>query len=390
MLTNKKVNIFYILHCLFDFYTGITGAIFVLLLYSYHLNEMEVNFVIGLPLLLTFMMEIPTGVFSDYIGYKKSILLSGFLLIIANVLFILGNNLYWFSLAQIIIGLSTTFITGTLDAWIVSTLNDSNHNHLFVKKNKYSTIIAIVAGFISGIIADKNIKLIFVFALIASLLFEWIAFKYIDALNIYHVQSKSMTDHFIDMKNIFKESLHYSIQNKALLRMFVFYGLFTFCTASVFVYWSPVMYSFENINYFLIGFSWSLMRIFMLVGNILADKIKDINLKTLMILTFCCGLVILTMTITNQFYLFFMMLMLFELLLGLIFPMRETLLNNIIDYSNRATLLSFNSMIVSILNYISIIFMGMISEFYSISISWFLSGSIMILLAIFCVKKETM
>lgn len=130
----KKRNVFYILNCLFDFYSGITGAIFVLFLYSYKLNEIEVNFIVGLPLLIAFIMEIPTGVFSDYIGYRKSILLSGLLLIFANILFLVGNNIYWFIWAQMFVGISTTFITGTLDAWIMSSVDESKENNIFIKK----------------------------------------------------------------------------------------------------------------------------------------------------------------------------------------------------------------------------------------------------------------
>lgn len=382
----KKRNVFYILNCLFDFYSGITGAIFVLFLYSYKLNEIEVNFIVGLPLLIAFIMEIPTGVFSDYIGYRKSILLSGLLLIFANILFLVGNNIYWFIWAQMFVGISTTFITGTLDAWIMSSVDESKENNIFIKKNKYSSIIILLTGFASGLLANKAIKLVFILALISSIIFELIALKYINVPTKNIVKNRSMYEHFNEMKNIFTSSIGYCMDNRSLLKILLYYCLFTFCTGVIFVYWSPIMYNFNNMNYFLIGLSWTLMRIFMLLGNIVVDMIKSINYIKLMSITIVCGLIIIMMTYATHFYLFFILLMIFEFLLGIIYPMRETLLNKNIQSFNRATLLSFNSMLVCIFNYSSIMLMGIFSKYYSIYTSWTISGILMIVMAVIFIK----
>ena len=62
----KKVRrTFLLLNCLFEFYAGITGATFVLFLYSKGLNTMEANLVVAMSLIVSFFMEIPTGALAD-------------------------------------------------------------------------------------------------------------------------------------------------------------------------------------------------------------------------------------------------------------------------------------------------------------------------------------
>lgn len=92
------------------------------------------------------------------------------------------------------------------------------------------------------------------------------------------------------------------------------------------------------------------------------------------------------MTYATHFYLFFILLMIFEFLLGIIYPIRETLLNKNIQSFNRATLLSFNSMLVCIFNYSSIMLMGIFSKYYSIYTSWTISGILMIVMAVIFIK----
>jgi len=83
----KKVrSTFLLLNCLFEFYAGITGATFILFLYSKGLDAVETNFVVATSLIAVFFMEIPAGAMADQIGYVKTTALSGVLMAATNVL----------------------------------------------------------------------------------------------------------------------------------------------------------------------------------------------------------------------------------------------------------------------------------------------------------------
>ena len=55
---------------------------------------------------------------------------------------------------------------------------------------------------------------------------------------------------------------------------------------------------------------------------------------------------------------------------------------------NRATVLSFHSMIVSIFNYVSMLVMGKIAEIWSIETTWKISGLLLMLAGIVTVIKK--
>ncbi|MFQ8962190.1 hypothetical protein [Sellimonas intestinalis] len=58
----KKVrSTFLLLNCLFEFYAGITGATFVLFLYSKGLDAVETNFVVATYLIAVFLWRFRRG-----------------------------------------------------------------------------------------------------------------------------------------------------------------------------------------------------------------------------------------------------------------------------------------------------------------------------------------
>ena len=143
----KKVrSTFLLLNCLFEFYAGITGATFVLFLYSKGLDAMETNFVVATSLIAVFFMEIPAGAMADQIGYVKTTALSGVLMAATNVLFFFGNGMMAFLAAQICLGFACAFESGTLDAWVIDHTSVSESKTVFLKKNKCLSIMMILSG----------------------------------------------------------------------------------------------------------------------------------------------------------------------------------------------------------------------------------------------------
>lgn len=120
-------------------------------------------------------MEIPAGALSDFLGYRKTTILSGILLCVTNVLFLTGNSLSIFFLAQIFLGLSCAFESGTLDAWVIKYTSRQESEQIFIKKNKYISTMMIAAGLAGGIVADWMMEGIFIAALAASILYTVIA-----------------------------------------------------------------------------------------------------------------------------------------------------------------------------------------------------------------------
>ena len=65
---------------------------------------------------LIFLLEIPSGILTDKIGYKKSLILNQILLCLCKLIFLIGFGVTFFLLETIIEAIAATFSSGTIDA----------------------------------------------------------------------------------------------------------------------------------------------------------------------------------------------------------------------------------------------------------------------------------
>lgn len=381
LIRHRKVRrIFLLLNCLFEFFAGITGATFVLFLYRKGLNPMETNLVVAMSLMITFIMEIPTGALADSIGYMKTTLLSGILLAFTNVLFFFGETMPVFLVAQISLGVACSFESGTLDAWVIENTSPKESATIFILKNKYISIMMILSGLLGGVIADFYMEGIFLFSFVAA-----VSYIFIGALVMPKVETvekkkngRQISKAILGVRNIVKDSVEYCIQDKNIRNIILFNSLLTFAFSPVFVFWSPVLHSFEHVNYTVIGFAWVFMRTAMLIGNTILQKKQVGSFLALAFMTMICGISVFALAFLSGFWSLMAGILMFEFFLGIIYPLKETVLNSAISHKNRATILSFHSMVVSIFNYISMLMMGKIATMFSVETTWMISGSILV------------
>lgn len=93
----------------------------------------------------TCIMEIPCGFITDRIGYKKSIVVSALLLLIARAQFLYANNFFIFAVEAILEGISICFMSGTMNAYAYQLLGEENFERNISKIDNYGTV-----GFISS------------------------------------------------------------------------------------------------------------------------------------------------------------------------------------------------------------------------------------------------
>lgn len=376
----KVRRIFLLLNCLFEFFAGITGATFVLFLYSKGLNPMEANLVVAMSLIVAFFMEIPTGALSDSIGYEKTTIFSGILLAVTNVLFFFGETIPVFIVAQISLGIACALESGTLDAWMIDNTSSKESETVFIKKNQVISTMMILSGLLGGIVADIYIEGIFLCSFVASVFYTGIAVFVMPKVKNSgrNKDKRKLSTLASGIRKVIKESVNYCVRDRKIWNVILFNSMLTFAFSPVFVFWSPVLYSFEQANYTVIGFAWVLMRGAMLVGNAILGKRKERSFFALAVFSTGCGASVLLLSFLSEFWMLLSGILVFECFLGIIYPLKETVLNMGIRHENRATILSFHSMIVSIFNYVSMLVMGKIATVFSIQMTWKISGIILI------------
>ena len=65
-----------------------------------------------------FLLEIPTGILADRLGYKKTILMSQIILFFARAMFLIADNIMYFVIEAVLEAFSCCFMSGTTDAYL--------------------------------------------------------------------------------------------------------------------------------------------------------------------------------------------------------------------------------------------------------------------------------
>lgn len=155
-----------------------------------------------------FVLEIPSGYFSDYFGRKKTLLISAFSLSISYVLFFIGGSFSMFAVAQFFLAIGWAFASGTdtsLHFAILSSLKkESEYGHREAMLSSWGLISIAAAAVIGGLFAWLNeyriaYGLSFVFALFSIVLVA--GMKDPEA----ECPDREEPSHpFLQMKNVFK------------------------------------------------------------------------------------------------------------------------------------------------------------------------------------------
>lgn len=131
--------------------------IMILFLQFYHLSYQEVFWVFTIGSIFSFIIEIPTGIFADLYGKRKSIILSKILIMASFISFGFSTGFWMFVLSQLLYELGQAFRSGTETAYTYDYLaqNPDNPSYTEVKgKQKfYARVGESIASASGGVLA---------------------------------------------------------------------------------------------------------------------------------------------------------------------------------------------------------------------------------------------
>lgn len=309
------------------------------------LSLFQVMIVQGFFSVTMLVFEIPSGYFSDKIGRKITLILGLIFSSIGMFLFGIAPNFIGFIIAEIFLGLGSSFVSGTDSSLLFDTLlmlKKENEHHkkegFYMSIGNYSESIASLLG---GVVAVYSMKLNFfiegsleIFAIIAALL--------LIEPEIKRVGKSALTfSYFLkETKNIFTHS-----KTLYLVSFGAFSGLGTYL---VLWYVQPEMAT-RGLPIGLFGLLWCGLNIAAGFSSNLSHKLP-INSNPLNILAFIPFLLSISYfsLIFLKGYWILIGFLSFYIIRGLKNPLERNLIHQEIDSQNRATVLSVQSMIMRI------------------------------------------
>jgi MFS family permease len=305
------------------------------------------------------LFEVPTGVVADTRGRRASFLLSEATLAVGTLAYVgvaaIHGGLLLFCLAGVILGLGYTFYSGAVEAWLVDALKTVGYRHeldrVFARASIVSSIAMIVGTVGGGLLGQLDLALPYLAR--AALVLIAFAVGYHTMHDIGFTPRTMRLQGIVgEMRKVARAGITYGWRAPAVrllvMESFVAWGFFAWAWYA----WQPYfleLYGKDAI--WLSGLIAALFSLAGIAGNALVGRLAKPGRRRTTILLGASVVTTATMVATGavrSFWITVPVFLLGAVAGGVLQPVRQTYLHQSIPTSERATLVSFDSMVGSL------------------------------------------
>ena len=338
------------------------------------------------------LFEVPTGVVADTWGRRASYLLGTVTLSASTFLYYLMWQLnapfvLW-AIVSILIGLGFTFFSGAVEAWLVDALDFAGYKgglESVLGRGQMISGVAMLGGSVLGGVVAQATSLGVPFLLRVAVLVAMFVVAYMLMKDMgFTPEPASRPLHA--MREVLSASIQHGLKNRPvrfimLAAPFVSgVGIYTFYALQPYLlelYGDPEAYSIAGLAAAIVAGS-------QILGGYVAPRIRRLFKKrtTALILgTTSSALILALLGVTEVFWLALALLVIWGLIFAADMPIRQAYLNDMIPSKQRATVLSFDSLMGSSGGVVIQPVLGRSADIYSYSTS-FVFGAIFQLMAV--------
>ena len=356
------------------------------------------------------IFEVPTGVVADTRGRRLSFMFGALTLLLSTLAYLLmwqieAPFIGW-ALASILLGLGFTFFSGATEAWLVDALSatgfEGNLETVFGRGQTIAGVAMLGGSVLGGIVAQMtSLGVPYVLRAIMLGVALLAAFWFMKDLGFKAKTDISTRD---AVKEIARGSIDGGLRNRPVRWMMLaapftggvgFYAFYAMQPYLLELYGDPSAYSIAGLAAAIVagaqivgGLSVPIVRrFFSLRTNVilLAVALESVILAALAVVGFNMD----TLGMT-AFYLAIVLLVLWALVFAIAGPIRQAFLNGIIPSEQRATVLSFDSLMGSIGGAVAQPALGRVADVSGYAASYLVSGAISALALpfIYLAKRE--
>ncbi|MBX2799697.1 MAG: MFS transporter [Myxococcales bacterium] len=326
------------------------------------------------------IFEIPTGVVADTVGRRASYLLSIVVLFLGTVgTLLFAHDLFTFALFNLMFGLGYTFASGALEAWVVDALRhhdfEGELSSVFATNGIVTAVTMLVATTVGALLGSWHLEIPYV--LRAVVLIPLGLFVYLRMFDDgYTTRPLTLRNAWPEMKRTAANGVRLGLKNPAI-RMLMLGAVFP---GAFFLFgwysWQPYLVqdlgsvAFGSELVWLAGVISAVLMVGTTLGNGLVGRISQMIRRpshVLMATTAASAMAILVGGALPAFVMpdspggFGVALASFwttMLVFGVSTPVRQGLLNDLIEADERATVLSIDSLISNLGSTVGVLALG--------------------------------
>ncbi len=312
----------------------------------------------------SFLMEVPTGAIADIFGRKASRIIGRVMSLFSVVILLAANDFLWFAISFVFTALSYNLESGAGDALIYDSLKEIGEEEQYMKisgnKEVFYQVAGIVSFLVGGYMATRSYSVAFAITIVigTATLIQSFSFK---EPSIGRKQKAGKKDNVFVVQ--LKESMGVVKSNPRIVSLIVFTEIIlTFCTC-IFYYLQNFLKG-DGYNEAAIGIIYAATYV---ASALIAPQVHRIEkvIKEqgiLLLIPFVTVASLWGIALSPYHYIFFIVLMVTE---EIVYVAISDYINKMIPSENRATILSFSSMVFSFFMITVFPVVGMLGDTYS-------------------------
>ena len=304
------------------------------------------------------LFEVPTGIVADTIGRRVSYLLGTLTLMASTFLYVLlwqiGAPLWEWAIASMLLGLGFTFFSGAVEAWLVDALTATDYSgelETVFGRGQIVSGAAMLVGSVAGGFIARQTSLGVPFVLRGAILIAMFGTAFALMHDVGFTPEKGGRP-LAEMRKIATNSIDYGWRVPAVKWLMV-ESLFT-GGVGIYAFYALQPYLLELYGdpqaYQVAGLVAAIVAGAQIAGGVAAPRIRRLFRRRTSALITTAGLSVVALALiglVESFWAVIGLIVAWGLLFAATLPIRQTYLNGLIPSRQRATILSFDSMMSS-------------------------------------------
>lgn len=335
------------------------------------------------------LFEVPTGVVADTWGRRASYLLGALTLLISTVVYLFmwetGAPFWAWAAGSAFIGLGFTFFSGAVEAWLVDALNASGFTDdletVFARGQSVAGAAMLTGSVAGGFIAQHwNLGVPYILRAVM------LGFTFLAALLLMKdigFEPKHGAGPIKEMKQIVRASIDGGLRNRPV-RWLMLAAPFT-AGVGIFAFYAMQPYLLElygdETAFGVAGIAAAIVAAAQIGGGLLVPVIRRFFARRTHALLFFGAMSTMAMVlvgVTDSFYVAIAAIVIWALAFAAAGPMRQAYINGLIPSEQRATVLSFDSLMGSTGGVVFQPALGRTADVWSYSTSYVVGAAIQI------------
>ncbi len=289
------------------------------------------------------MLEIPSGYLADAWGRKNTIVIGAILGFLGYFIYSVSSGFSQFIVAEAVLGIGSSFISGTDTALLYDTLLASKNESQYIKIEGRMTSVGnfaeAISGVLGGILAALSPRLPFVCQAAAALLAIPASFFLVEP----KVHKDFKRPNLKDVLTAFHNAL---LKNKPLMRSMMLSSIIGASTLTMAWFVQPY-FKLVSVPITLYGILWTALNASVGIAALAAYKIErslgEAKASTLIVISIALGYLLLAYTNSPWGIL---IILFFYIVRGIATPVLKDYINKLISSETRASVLSLRNLII--------------------------------------------